>query len=32
MALQREVNPTVTGRGAVAIVFYIPDPDDPEDI
>lgn len=32
MALEREVNPTVTGRGAVAILFYIPDPNDPEDV
>lgn len=32
MALEREVNRTYLGHGAVSIVFYIPDPEDPEDV
>ncbi len=32
MALTQEIAPTIDGRGAVSIVFYIPDPGDPDDI
>ncbi len=32
MALPLETAPTITGRGAVAIVLHIPDPDNPDDI
>ncbi len=32
MAFPTESPPTITGRGGVAIEFYIPDPDLPDDV
>lgn len=32
MAFPTEQTPTIDGRGAVAITFYIPDPDIPDDV
>jgi hypothetical protein len=32
MPLPIEPIPTIIGRGAVSIVFHLPDPDEPEDV